>query len=88
MLCSEEVAWMRFAMQQLLGSPVRTDLLSGATKRAEQKLPVALSKRRGLGPVRDQPLSRCGSFHEVRYLDLDTAHPRMQLVERVRIVGR
>jgi hypothetical protein len=86
-VCSEEVAWVRFAMQQLLGRPVRTDCLAGAVQCAEEQLPVALSKRGGLGSVRDQPLSRCDSFHEVWCLDLEAAHPRMQSVKRVCVVG-
>jgi len=83
----EEVAWMRFAVQRLLGSPAPADFLKCAVQRAEEEMPVALSERRGFVSVRDQLLSRCGSFREVRCLDLDAAHPRMQAVERFCVVG-
>lgn len=86
-LTSDEVAWMRFAVQQLLGSGAPTDYLTGAVQRVQEKMPVVLSERGGFVSVRDQPLSNCGSFHEVWCFNLDAPHPRMQAVERFCVFG-
>ena len=79
---------MRLTVQQLLGSSSAVDLLTRTVQRVEEEMPVALRKRGGLVSARDQPLSRCDSFHEVRRRDLDTSHPPVQTLERVCVVGR
>lgn len=86
-LGAEEVAWMRFAVQQLLGSSTVVDLLTRAVQRAQEEMPVRLSERGGCVSVRDQPHSLCGSFHEVRRRQLDASHPRVQAMEGVCVFG-
>ena len=81
-LHAEEVAWMRFAVQKLLGSPAAVDLVTRALQRAEEEMPVCLTERGGFVSVRDQPHSLCCSFHEVRRRDLDAPQPRVQAMER------
>ena len=49
----EEVAGMRFAMQQLLGSTAAEDPFTSAVQRAEKEMPVGLGERGGLVSVRD-----------------------------------
>ena len=75
-LGAEEVARMRFAVQQLLGSAAAVDPFTRALQRAEEEVPVGLSERGGLVSVRDQPFSLCGSVQEVRRRDLDASHAR------------
>jgi hypothetical protein len=87
-LGAEEVAWMRFAVQQLLGSSTAVDLSTRAVQRADEEMTIDLSERGGCVSVRDQPLSPCGAIHEVRRRDLDPSHPRVQAMERVCVFGR
>ena len=79
---------MRFAVQQLLGSPTAADPSTRALQRASEKMPVGLGERRGFVSVRDQPHSLGDSLHEVRRRDLDAAHPCVQALERVCVLGR
>ena len=46
-LRAEHVAWVRLAVQQLLGSATVDDRLSSAPKRSDEKLPVRVGKVRG-----------------------------------------
>jgi hypothetical protein len=50
---AEEVAGMRFAVQQLLGSTAAADPFTSALQRAEEEMPVGLSERGGFVSVRD-----------------------------------
>jgi hypothetical protein len=86
-LSAEQVAWMRFAVQQLLGSSAATDLFTRAVQCAYQQVAVGLSERRACVPVRDQPLSLGGPCHQVRRRDLDASHPRVQAMQRVCVFG-
>jgi len=52
-MSAEEVARMRFAVQQLLGSAAAADPFTGALQRAEEKMPVGLSQRRSFVWVAD-----------------------------------
>jgi len=82
-LGGEEVARMRFAVQQLLGSSAAADLSTRGLQRADKEMAIGLGECGGCVSVRAQPLSRCCSFHEVRRRDLDTSRPRVQAVECV-----
>ena len=55
---AEEVARMRFAVQQLVGSAAAADLFPSALKRIEEETPVGLRERRGFMWVRDQSFRR------------------------------
>jgi hypothetical protein len=50
---AEEVARMRFAVQQLLGSTTAVDPFTSALQCAEEEMPVGLSECGGLVSVRD-----------------------------------
>ncbi len=50
---AEEVARMRFAVQQLLGSTAAVDPFTSALQRAEEEMPVGLSEGGGFVSVRD-----------------------------------
>jgi len=50
---AEEVARMRFAVQQLLGNTAAVDPFTSALQRAEQQMPVGLSERGGFVSLRD-----------------------------------
>src|SRR5258707_12877710 len=50
---AEEVARMRFAVQQLLGSTAAVDPFTSAVQRAEEEMPVALSEGGGFVSVHD-----------------------------------
>src|SRR5262249_6523287 len=62
---AEEVARMRFAVQQLLGSTSAVDPVTSALQRAEEEMPVGLSERGGFVSVRDSPVRLCGSVPDV-----------------------
>jgi hypothetical protein len=74
-LGAEEVARMRFAVQQLLGRAAAMDPFPRALQRAEEEMPVGLSERGGFVSVGDRPFSLDGSVQEVRRGDLDASHP-------------
>jgi hypothetical protein len=50
---AEEVARMRFAVQQLLGSTAAVDSFSSALQRVEEEMPVGFRERGGFVSVRD-----------------------------------
>ena len=82
----EEVARVRFSVQQLLGGRSALNCLTCALERVEEEISVALNQRRGFVAVRDKTLSLRASFREVRCLDRDAPHPRMQALQRVCVV--
>ena len=82
---AEEVARMRFAVQQLLGSTAAVDPFTSAMQRAEEEMPVGLSERGGFVSVRDEPFSLCDSVQEVRGCDLDASHAAVQALEHVSV---
>ena len=84
----EDVAWMGFAVQQLLAGAAAADLATRALQRAQEEIPVGLGERGGFVSVRDQPLSLCDAFPEVRRRDLDASHARVQTMQRVGVGGR
>src|SRR5437764_11561989 len=49
---AEEIAGMRFAVQQLLGNTAAVDPFTSAVQRAEQEMPVGLSERGSFVSVR------------------------------------
>jgi hypothetical protein len=85
---AEEVARMRFAMQQLLGSAAAVDPFTSALQRGEEEMPVGFSERGSLVSVRHEPFSRCGSVKKVGSRDLDASHGRVQALEHVCVSGR
>ncbi len=86
-LRAEHVAWVRLAVQQLLGGAAVADRSSQASKRVAEKLPVRVGERRSLVAARNESLSLCDSIGEVRRRDIERAHAGMQPLERVRVVG-
>ncbi len=50
---AEEVARMRFAVQQLLGNAAAVDPFTSALQRAEEQMPVGLSECGGFVSLRD-----------------------------------
>jgi hypothetical protein len=79
----EQVSRMRFSVQQLLGGHAVPNCLTRAAERAQEELPVALNQRGGVVPIRNQTLSRRGSFRKMRRFDRDAPHPGMQAPERI-----
>jgi hypothetical protein len=79
----EEVARMRFAMQQLLGSTAAVDPSTRALQRAEEEMPVGLGERGGFVSVDNKPFSLCDPVQEVRGGDLSASHAGMQALEHV-----
>ena len=73
----QDVAWMGFTMQQLFAGAAAADLATGALQGAQEEIPVGLGERGGFVSVRDQPLSLCNAFPEVRRHDLNASHARM-----------
>jgi hypothetical protein len=65
---AQEVARMRFAVQQLLGSAAAVDPFTSALQRAEQETSAGLSERGSFALVRDEPFSGCGPVQEVRVI--------------------
>ena len=86
-LRAEQVAWVRLAVQQLLGGAAVADRSSQASQRVAEKLPVRVSERRSVVAAPDQPLSLRDSIREVRRREIDLPHAGMQPLERVRVVG-
>src|SRR5512142_670305 len=78
---AEEVARMRFAVQQLLGSTAGVDPFRSALQRAEEKMPVGLSECGSFVFVRDEPFSLCHPVHEMWGCDLDVSHAGVQASE-------
>jgi hypothetical protein len=85
---AEEVARMRFAVQQLLDGTAAVDPFTSALQRAEEEMPISLSERGGFGSLRDQPFSLCGSVQEVWGCDLDASHAGVQALEHVCVCAR
>ena len=78
---------MRFAVQQLLGSSAAVDLFTRALQRVRSRSRSASASAGVSCSVRDQPLSLCDSFHEVRRRDLDASHAGVQALQRVCVGG-
>ena len=79
---------MGFAVQQLLGRAVAADRDAGTGQRVEEKLPVGNGEAGGVARARDQPCSLGNPFRDVRRRDSDASHPRMELMQRVGVLGR
>src|ERR1700683_2817034 len=87
-LRAEHVAWVRLAVQQLLGSATVDDRLSSAPQRSEEKLPVRVGKIRGEVSGLHKVLSLFHSVGEVRRPEIELAHAGMQSLKRIRVAGR
>jgi hypothetical protein len=80
---ADEVAGMRFSVQQLLGGAAAVDPFTRVPERAEEKVPVGLSECGGFVSLRDQPLSLRDSVQKVGSCDLDASHAGVQALEHV-----
>jgi hypothetical protein len=85
---AEEVARMRIAVQQLLGSTAAVDPFSSAPQRAEEQMPAGLGQGGGFVWVREEPFGLCGPVQEVRGCDLDVSQAGVQASEHVRVRAR
>jgi len=83
----EQIARMRLAVQQLLGSVPLTDRKAQRSQRTAQKLPIRIPELRSEGAVADKPLSLGDAIREVRRSEIDLPHTRVQPCERLRILG-
>jgi hypothetical protein len=79
----EEVAGMRFSVQQLLGGTAAVDPFTSVLQRAEEKMSVGLGERGGFVSPRDQPFCLSDPVQEVRGGDLDGSHADVQALEHV-----
>ena len=86
--CAEDVAWMRFAVQQLLLGAAVVNLLPRALQRAEEEMPVGLTQCGGLVSARNQAHSLGGSFREGRRRSCDGSHVQVQAMQRVCVLDR
>ena len=86
-LCAEHVAWVRLAVQQLLGSSTVDDGFSSAPQRSDEKLPIRVGKIRSEVSGLHKVLSRFDSIGEVRRPEIELAHAGMQSLKRIRVVG-
>lgn len=71
---TEEVARVRFSVQQLVGGATALYGLACAVKRAQKKVTVTVIQRGALASVRDNTLRRRDALHEMRCFDLDVSH--------------
>ncbi len=79
----EEVARMRFAVQQLVHGAAAANPLPSALQRIEEEAPVGFRERRGFVRMRDQSF-RCGdSIQEVWGGDLDGPHAGVEAMEHL-----
>ncbi len=86
-LRTEHVAWMRLAVQELLGRAAVADRLSPAPERADEKLPIRVGELRSEVTALRQPLSLCHPIREVRRPDIEVAQAGVQPLKCMRIVG-
>ena len=87
LLRPEHVAWVRLAVQQLLGGAPVADRPPQTSQRVAEKLPVRVSERRSVVAARNELLRLRDSIREVRRREIDLPHAGMQPLERVRVVG-
>src|SRR6266540_2815604 len=85
LLRPEQVAWVRLAVQQLLGASPVANRPPQASQRVAEKLPIRLSERRSLVAAPNKPLSLRDSIREVRRRDVDLPHAGMQPLKRTRV---
>ena len=86
-LRAEHVAWVRLAVQQLLGGAAVADRSSQASQRVAEKLPVRVGERRSAVAARNELLRLRDSIREVRRRDIELPHAGMQPLERIGVVG-
>ena len=84
----EQIARVRFAMQELLGGATLTDRPPQLSQRVAQKLSICIPELRSVGAVANQPLRLRDSIREVRRREFDLPHASVQPLERLRILGR
>jgi hypothetical protein len=85
-LRTEHVAWVRLAVQQLLGSAAVGDRLSPAPERTDEKFPIRVGQLRSEVTAPHKLLSRFHSIGEVRRPEIELAHAGMQSLKRIRVV--
>ena len=71
---TEEVARVRFSVQQLVVGRTALYGFACTVKRAQEKVTVAVIERGGLASVRNNTLRLRGALHEMRCFDLDVSH--------------
>ena len=84
---AEHVAWVRFAVQQLLGGAAVADRSPQASSRGAAKRPVIVGERRGVVAACNELLSLRDAVREVRRRDIEFPHSGMQPLKRIRVVG-
>ena len=85
---AEHVAWVRLAVQQLLGSAAVADHSSQPSQCAGEQLPIRVGELRREIATRDELLGLGDSIREVRRRDIERAHAGVQALERVGVGGR
>ena len=71
---TDEVARVRFSVQQLVGGRIALYGYAGTVQRAQEKAPVAVIQGGALASVRDNTDRRRGALREMRCFDLDVSH--------------
>jgi hypothetical protein len=84
---TEDVAWVRFAVEQLLDRSSVTDCSSAAPQRIDEKLAVRVDKLRSAIVAHHEPLGRSDSIREMRRRDIERPHAGMEALESLRVVG-
>jgi hypothetical protein len=87
LLCSEQVAWVWLAVEQLLGVAPFDDRSSQASQRVAEQLTVCVREIGSVVVAPDQPLRFRDSICEVRRRNVDLPHAGMESLERVRVLG-
>ena len=74
----ENVAVMRFAVQQLLASTAAGDRPPRPFQRVHEQRPIGFSESRRHLSVGDQPLGLCDTLREMRSRDVQFSHADVQ----------
>src|SRR6266571_9148705 len=86
-LRGEHVAWVRLAVQYLLGAAALADHSSQISQRVTEELPVGVGQRRSVVAACHELLGLLDSIREVRRRDIELAHAGMQPLERIGVAG-
>jgi hypothetical protein len=74
----QHIAWVRFAVQQLLGGGAVADRSPQASQRRTEKRPVIVGQRRSAAAVCGELLSFGDAIREVRRREIDFPHAGVQ----------
>ena len=81
----ENVALVRFSVQQLIRTTAESDGAVGVAERVGEKVAVGVSERRRRLPVKNQSLSFGDAIGEVRRHNVEVSHADVESVKSVRV---